>query len=419
MRQKPATIPSPAMLTMVLIGITLVSQFHRASLAVIAPELLHELALTPRSLGLAGGMFFLVLVVAQVPVGVLLDSIGPRRLVAWLTGVACLGALLSAAATDAGSLILARGVVGLGCAAYFMAAVLMCSRWFRGPGLSTALSRVFAMSQIGTLLAGWPLAQLSETIGWRSAFVLSALLTALAGALFVMLVRQEHPDSDAEDRNSAAPAASLSSALQGLREVVRTPGLIPILAIHSMAYAVFATVLGLWAGPYLHDVHGLDAVSRGQVMAAMTVAQIIGILAYGPLDARLNTRKGVILTGGLATLSLLTLMALWANPPLSVAITLLVLLCATSSYSVTIVAHGRSLFPDRLLGRGMTTLNLAQVTGASLLPILTGWIAASMIESGAGGYSEVAYRAIWAVIATGLACGLVVYSRARDARPRP
>jgi hypothetical protein len=67
----------------------------------------------------------------------------------------------------------------------------------------------------------------------------------------------------------------------------------------------------------------------------------------------------------------------------------------------------------------MTTLNLAQVTGASLLPILTGWLAAAMIESGAGGYSEAAYRAIWAVIAAGLACGLAVYSRARDARPRP
>jgi len=418
-RAGPAATPSPVTLTVVLIGITLVSQFHRAALAVIAPELLHELALTPRSLGLAGGMFFLVLVVAQVPVGVLLDSIGPRRLVAWLTGIACLGALLTAAASDAGSLILARGVVGLGCAAYFMAAVLMCSRWFKGPGLSTALSRVFAMSQIGTLLAGWPLAALSETIGWRSAFVLSALLTALAGALFVMLVRQEHPEDKTQASATPAPGTSLSQALLGLREVIRTPGLAPILAIHSMAYAVFATVLGLWAGPYLHDVYGLDASSRGQVMAAMTVAQILGILAYGPLDARLNTRKGVILAGGLTTLCLLTLMALWVHPPLQVAITLLVLLCATSSYSVTIVAHGRSLFPDRLLGRGMTTLNLAQVTGASLLPILTGWIAAAMIESGAGGYSEAAYRAIWAVIAAGLACGLAVYSRARDARPQP
>jgi MFS family permease len=405
----------------VLAAITVVSQFHRSSLAVIAPDLIRELSLTPQTLGVAGGMFFAVLVLVQVPIGVLLDWIGPRRLVGALTGVAVAGSLLTAAATDAGSLVVARVVVGLGCAAYFMAAITMCSRAFSGERLGTALSRVFALSQIGNLLAGWPLAALADAAGWRSAFVLAALATAAAGLAFWRTI-------PAEPRVAAGAGAGPETLLQvmrGVGEVVRTPGLAPVLAIQTVAYAVVSTVLGLWAGPYLHDVHGLDGTGRGQVLAAMAVAQVIGLLVCGPLDARFNTRRRVVLGGGLLSLATLAALALWPRPPLAAAIGLLIGLCAVASYGVTIVAHGRSLFPDRLLGRGMTTLNLAQVVGASLMPMVTGAVAASLAGDGGtagaagGGYPEDAYRAIFGVIGASLAVGLAAYSRGADAPPRP
>jgi MFS family permease len=171
---------------------------------------------------------------------------------------------------------------------------------------------------------------------------------------------------------------------------------------------------------YLHDVHGLDGAARGQVLMAMTVAQIVGVLICGPLDARFNTRRRVVLTGGCLTLATLAALALWPRPPLAVAVTLLVALCAVSSYGVTIVAHGRSLFPDRLLGRGMTTLNLAQVVGASAMPVATGAVAAALAAGTPGdAYPEIAYQAIFALIGACLAAGLYVYSRGADARPRP
>jgi MFS family permease len=400
----------------VLTGITIVSQFHRSSLSVIAPELIRDLSLSPQTLGLAGGMFFIVLVVVQLPIGVLLDWIGPRRLVIALTGVAVLGSLMTAAAAGAASLIAARAVVGLGCAAYFMAAVLMCSRWFPGERLGTALSWVFALSQIGNLLAGWPLAALAEAAGWRTAFALAAALTAAAGAGFAWAVRHDHPDG----RASTAGPESLGSVLRGVAEVIRMPGLAPILAIHTVAYAVFATIMGLWAGPYLHDVHGMDAGDRGKVLVAMAVAQTLGVLAYGPLDMRFNTRKRIVLAGGALTLATLAALAAWRSPPTAVAVALLVALCGFSSYGVTIVAHGRTLFPDRLLGRGMTTLNLAQVLGASVMPVVTGAVAALLAtDSPEGNYPEIAYRALFALIGISLAVGLAAYSRGADAPPRP
>jgi MFS family permease len=385
---------------------------------VIAPELIRELSLGPQTLGLAGGMFFVVLIVAQVPVGVLLDWIGPRRLVAGLTVVAVVGSLMTAAARGEASLIAARAVVGLGCAAHFMAAVLICSRRFAGEGLGTALSRVFALSQIGNLLAGWPLAALTEASGWRGAFVLAAGVTAIAGAAFWWVLR----DAPAAPAAGPPPAREpLGAVLRGVLDVLRAPGLAPVIAIQTVAYAVVSTVLGLWAGPYLHDVHGLDAGDRGAVLAAMTVAQVLGVLLVGPMDARFNTRKGVVLTGGSLTLATLAALALWPSPPAWAAIALLVALCGVASYGVTIVAHGRSLFPDRLLGRGMTTLNLAQVVGASVMPVATGAVAAAFAGPGPGdgAFPEPAYRAMFALIGACLAAGLALYARGPDAPPRP
>ena len=70
-----------------------------------------------------------------------------------------------------------------------------------------------------------------------------------------------------------------------------------------------------------------------------------------------------------------------------------------TSYAVVIVAHGRSLFPDHLLGRGVTTVNIAQVVGLTALP-------------------EIAYRAAFGAIGLLLAAGLAVYAaKAKDAKP--
>jgi predicted MFS family arabinose efflux permease len=321
-------------------------------------------------------------------------------------------------------LVAARLLLGLGSSAAFMAAVVMCSRWFAGERLASALSWVFALSQLGILLASSPLAAASETIGWRWAFVVAAVVTGAVGLAFWLLVTADHPDGRV---GAVGGRESMRDALRGIAEVMRTPHLANVLAVQAVAYACIATVLGLWAGPYLFDVHGLDPVARGHVIALMTVAHIAGVLACGPLDARLNTRRGIVVAGGAATAVLLAVLALVPGLPTGVAIALLVAMCVTASFGPTLVAHGRSLFPDRLAGRGMTTLNLAQVIGASLLPLLSGVIAAALspvatasAQAGAdGGYPEVAYRAIFGLLATALALGVVAYARGPDSKPRP
>jgi predicted MFS family arabinose efflux permease len=391
-------------LVLLLIAITCLSQFYRVSNSVIAPELTRDLALSARQLGWAGSAFFFALFAVQVPVGMWFDRYGARRTVAALSVLAMLGALWIATASNAADLIAGRAVVGVGCAASFMSVVFVCSRWFQTAKLATALSWVFAASNIGTLAAATPLAWVAATIGWRNGFLGLAAVTVLVAGTFYAVVRDRPPDKPAP----AARHESLSEIWAGLLEVWTTPGLVPVLAMHFFAYATMLTVLGVWGGPYLYDVYKLDTVQRGNVLLVMGVAQILGILAYGPMDRLLRSRKKVVLGGTAISTLLLALLALLPQPPLALAIILLTALCFFCAFGTVIVAQGRALFPDRLAGRGVTTVNMAQCLGLTVLPVLVGYIVEAL------GNSNLAYRAAFGILGLGLVLGASAYIRSRD-----
>ncbi len=390
-----------AALMAALAAMTGLSQFHRAALGVVAPDLSAELALSPAVLGAANGMFFGALLLAQVPVGIALDRAGPRRTVGALTGLAVLGAAVQALAGDGAALLAARFVIGLGCAASFMAAVVLCARWYAGAAMTLALSRVFALSQLGILLAGAPLAALAGLVGWRGALGASALLSLACLGLWWALVRDDPPDRPARPRQ----AETLREALAGQVAIWALPGLARVLSLHLVAYAAAATVLGLWAGPYLADVHGLDAAGRGWVLAAMGLAMPAGLLAVAPLERRFGPRRRIVAAGAAASAAMLLGLAAWPGAPLAGAVALLVGLVLFSAYPVLVVAEARSLFADHQVGRGATTVNLAQVLGSALLPLAVGAVVGLFPEVG-GARPEAAYRAGFAVLGVALLGGL-------------
>ncbi len=389
-------------LVLALALLTGLSQFHRSALGVIAPELSADLALTPAMLGAANGMFFASLLVMQLPVGIALDRLGPRLVVVGLSGIAVLGLTLQAFATDGTTLLIARALIGIGCAASFMSAVVLCARWYGGSEMTLALSRVFAFSQLGILLAGAPLAWLAGWLGWRAAFLVSALLTGLAALAWWRLVQNDPPEKPAPTRKPE----SLMEALRGQFSIWRLPGLSRVLALHLVAYAAAATVIGLWAGPYFADVHGLNANERGLALAAMGLAMPIGLLLVGPLERRFFRRSAMISAGAALSAAMLIILAVWPAPPLPVALSLLVGLVLFSSYPVLLVTEARMLFPDHLVGRGASTVNMAQVLGSSLLPLLVGLVI-GFFPMDELARPEAAYRAGFAVLAGSLVLGLV------------
>lgn len=407
--QIPFAWKAAAVLLAALASTTILSQFFRSATSVIGPELIRDLQLSSEALGFSNTAFFVALLIPQVLVGVLFDRIGPRITVSFLSILMVVGAFLHATAESGTGLIVARFITGLGCAGSFMSSVVLISRWYPRHSWTMALSWVFALSQAGFFLAGLPLAAVSEWIGWRVAFAGMGVAAALSGIMFFLFVRDYPPGKQPE-------ATAHVGALAGLRQVLATPGLLRVLALFLVAYTAFASVMLLWAGPYLNDVHGLDAIGRGQVLFGMALFQTVAGLVIGPLDRVFNTRKWVAVANAAVALIALVSLATIRDISTPAAVGLLLLLSAASAYGTILLTHIRSHFPDHLAGRGATTGNMAQLIGAAVLPAITGFIPALFPHAGPG-YSPIAYQWIFATLAIALVIGLAVYLTAKDSKP--
>jgi len=384
----------------------LVSQFYRVSNAVIAPELMRGLAISAEAMGVVTGVYFLAFATAQLPTGLLLDRFGPRRTMAGLFLVAVAGSATFATASGFAGLVLGRALMGVGCAAGLMGSLVAIARWFPAARFAWLSSLLFTLGGAGLLLATTPLAAVSAAAGWRGAFGLMAGVTALVAALLYGVVR----DAPGDHTGREGRRESASEMWRGLGAVMGNRQLQYVCAIQFVNYGTILAVAGLWAGPYLNDVHGLEGVARGNVLLVLNVAMLAGVMAFSAVARRLGSLRRAIAGGGVASVILLALLAALPGLALAPAVALLLLFGLASAYVMLIHAHARAVVPSHLVGRGLTLQNLAVFLGVFVMQALSGLIVGRF--QGAGGMApEVAYRAVFGFLALMTGAALLVYLR--------
>ena len=391
----------------------LLSQFQRASLSVIAPDLMADVGLTPEGYGIVASGIFIGVLVGQIPVGVLLDRYGARKTTSAMLLLAVVSTVVFAAADNTGLMFVARLATGLGFAASLMGTMVVAARWFPADRFALITALILAgAGGLGSLMAATPMALLSDWLGWRGTFHLLAgmtLLSSIAVYIFVVDAPEGHPYHQRR-------VEGLRDSLAGLVDVIRLPQLSYVLMLTTIGFSILMTILGVWGGPYLHDVHGLDAIDRGNVLTLLAIGNIIGFLVYGPLDRIFDTRKYVILIGGAVNSLLLAVLALVPELSYIQVTVLFFVLGLVGSYHVANLALARAMFPDALVGRGMTLVNLFTFLGLASMQIIAGLIVGHF--AGPDGQSTPdAYRLMFGFMAAVSAIVILIYSRVRDIRP--
>lgn len=404
-------------LVTVLCATYMISQFLRSSTGVIAPDLARELQLAPQSLGGLSGAFFFAFALSQIPVGLMLDRFGGRVTMTLLMGFAVAGSLLFAMARGLVWLSLARVLMGIGCSCLLMGPLMIYTRWFARARFATMSGVQIAAGTIGGVMATAPLAWMAQWFGWRGVFNGVALLTLLMMALVWLIVRDAPPGAtDGGPWQNKPERESLWQSLMGLGAVLRNPSLPHLLVLQFTALGCMASILGLWASPYLHDIHGLDGPARGQVLLLMAAASAIGMLLWGPLDMRMDSRKLPVLAGAAASAVPLVLLAVLAAPGLATVTGLFAFMGFCNGYTAIAIAHGRAIFPDHLTGRGISLLNMGGMMGAGAFQYFSGVIAGQFAASGEPA-PLIAYRTLFGFLAASLIGALLLYARVKDAPP--
>jgi predicted MFS family arabinose efflux permease len=392
----------------VLVALYAISQFLRNSIGVIANDLARELHLSATQTGLLSSAFFFAFAAVQIPIGILIDRYGPKQTMLATAVLTVAGTVLFALAPSASMLIAARALMGLGCSTFFMAPLVIYARRFPPERFAGLTSLQMGLANIGTLAATAPLAASAAMFGWRSSFLAIAVLTVVIVLAIIWIVPR--------DSGSERPKETWTAAFRGVTAALKVPSFRPVFFMHLTTYGCFASVIGLWGGPWLSDVHGADLGVRGNILLLGATAQICGMLLWGATDRFWGSYKKPVLIGSTATIMLLAVLVLVPLDRTGATLWFpLFGLCV--AYTPILTSHGKSLFPATLTGRGITLMNIGTMGGAFLSQSVTGMLIDLMGRSDEGLYRLEGYRLVFAALAGWLLLSLVFYVRAIDPHP--
>jgi MFS family permease len=360
------------------------SYLYRAVNAVIAPDLVRDIGLSAAELGLLTAAYLLAFALFQLPLGILLDRYGPRRVQAALVALGALGAAIFSAADSLIMLTTARAIIGVAFAGGLMSGFKAVVIWVPEPRRALANACVMSIGAIGLLVATTPIEVAVQAFGWRMVFLgLSTITLAVAALIFVVV----------PERETARTAVSL-------REQMREVGMIysdrvflalaPVLSISAGAHLGLQT---LWVGPWLRDIAGLDRLGVANSLFVMAVAFLGGVLGSG-LIADWCVRRGI----SLITVTMGFMLAFLASQvviilePSSLYLVAWAVFGMTGQAAVLAYPWLSSYFGSRLSGRSNTAVNLLMFLAAFIIQYAVGAIIDLFPVSPDGRYDPRAYR---------------------------
>jgi MFS family permease len=320
------------------------SFFFRNVNAVISKDLAGEFELSPSDLGFLTSMYLLAFAAFQLPLGVLLDRYGPRRVVAALLCVAASGALIFALARDLTMLSVGRALIGLGVSAGLMGAIKAFTLWFPLSRLALLNGLYLAAGGIGGLSATAPAQALIEPLGWRGLFyVLSGLSVGAALLVFFVVPEKRLPGH----------GATLRSQLAGFGTVFSSRAFWRIALALVVCHAGYLSLQGLWLGPWLYDVAGEGRSTVANYLFLTALAYIVGSVFWGAIGsaAPMTTFKiGLVLS-----VAMFALLAAGVRTGLGVILAVYGFCSISAALAYALLTP---LFPPEMTGRLNTASNV-------------------------------------------------------------
>lgn len=351
--------------------------FHRVAPAAIASDLQQTFSASAAALGGLAATYFYVYTVMQIPTGILVDTLGPRRIVTLGGIVAGIGSLLFAYAATLTDASIGRLLTGLGVSVAFISLLKLNAAWFHDRHFGTAVGLTLLLGNVGSVLAAAPFAWVLQFTSWRTVFIVIGGVS-LALAVLTWLFVRDHPGeaglpSLRELDGEAAHPRHEGHWFEGLMTVLKNRLTWPNFWMNLGIGGSFLAFAGLWAVPFLQNVYGMDRATATQHTSLLLAGFAVGALSVGTLSDRLGRRRPVLVATALVHL-LCWLPLVYSLPlsrPMSYA---LFLFMGLSAASFTLSwACVKEVNKHALSGIATSVANTGVFLGTGILQPLVGW----------------------------------------------
>jgi MFS family permease len=385
----------------------------RVAPSVMVEELMRDFAVGAGVLGNLSAAYFYGYSGMQIPVGVLLDRFGPRRLVTGAALACGVGCALFATSDTLAMATAGRFLVGASAAFSLVGAMAIAGQWFSTHRFAVLSGFAMAMGMAGGVFGQAPLRVAVEASNWRSTMLMLAIGGfALALAAFATVRDRRHG------------SGGLGGMLKGLGAVLghRQTQLIALTSLGTSAPLL--GLAGLWSVPFLETAYGLSRRDAAALTSLMFVGWGVGAPILGWLSDRIGRRRAPIIVG--LALQTLTLSGFVYVPdlPIPVLASLCFLAGFLGSAQIVSFALARENHPPALSGTAIGFVN-AVVTGAGALfqPLVGTLLDAAWtgeIAHGARVYSVAAYHQAFAsiILCCLLSCACLFAVRETYCRPQ-
>jgi MFS family permease len=382
-----------------------VAVVHRTSLGVAGIAAAHRFHIGASALSTFSILQVLVYAGMQIPVGLMVDRLGTKRVLIIGTLLFTSGQLGFAFSHSYVPALGARGVLGCGDAMTFVSVLRLGSRWFparRGPVIAQAAA-LFGVA--GNLLSTVLLARLLHTVGWTPTFVGTALGGALVLVLVVLFMK------DDPDGFEPAPAEHLGCGYVG-RQIVaawREPGTRLGLWTHFTTQFPGMVFLLLWGLPFLVEAQGMSQEAASGLLTLVVIANMVFGSVFGQIIGRHHGARMPLALGVVGSTALLwaAVLAVPGHAPLWLLISLCVVLGSCGPASMIGFDFARPANPPERFGTASGIVNVGGFTASMIMLLAIG-----VLLDATGGDYRIAWSSVFILQALGLAQMLRLRGRA-------
>jgi len=345
---------------LVAVAVYFFAVFHRSSLGVAGLIAEHRFGISPGQLSVFVLLQIGVYAAMQVPTGVLVDRLGPRRMLVVAAALMGIGQLLFAIVPSYGAALLARALLGCGDAMTFVSVLRFTAMHFSPRRYPVLVAATSVVGTVGNLLATLPLAVLLRTVGWDPSYASAATCSLIAGAV-VWFALDDRFTARPRPRGREAITSGVVGVASRVRDAWSLPGTRLGFWLHFASMST-ATSLGvLWGDPYLEKTLGLSSSGAGLVLMAGVLLSAIVSPLFGALIAkRPATRVPVAVAQCGITIAGWTLLiaAFGDQPPAAFAIPLFVFTTLGGPASMAAFALARDYNRASSLGTASGVVNV-------------------------------------------------------------
>jgi MFS family permease len=364
----------------------MIAVFHRTSLGVAGVEAGRRFGIGASVLATFSVAQLAVYAGMQIPVGILLDRFGSRRLLLTGSGLMAAGQLAFALVPDVRLAIGARMLIGVGDAMIFVSVLRLVAIWFPPRRNPIFVQLTGVIGQLGSVASAVPLVVLLRETGWTPSYLCAAALGVAAVGLVLVAVR-ERP---------AAMGVPDGTRRGSVRDAWTEPGTRLGLWTHFVTQFSSCVFGLLWGYPFLVQGEGLTPGTAALLLSLLNVTVLVGGPLIGQMCGRLPHRRPTLVLGIVAGSALLwTAVLLWPGPaPRWLLVALVVVLAIGGPGSMVGFDFARSHNPTARLGSASGIVNVGGFAASIVLILGIGIVLDVLTPAGAGAPPLSAYR--WA-----------------------